>query len=129
MRVLVDTHAVLWWLADDPQLSAAARQAIGAAGEPLFSAGTLFELAVKASLGKLTVADEWAEELLTEGFALLAISPAHARALRELPYVEVNGRPLRDPFDRLFVAQAGVEGVPIVTRDPAIRAHGIPTIW
>ena len=89
----------------------------------------LFEVAIKASLGKLEVPDEWAEELLAEGFELLPISPAHAQAYRELPYVEVDGHPLRDPFDRLLVAQAEAEAVPIVTRDPAILAHGPATIW
>ena len=73
--------------------------------------------------------DEWAEELLAEGFGLLAISLAHAQAYRQLPYVKVNGNPLRDPFDRLLVAQAEVEAIPIVTRDPAILAHGPATIW
>jgi PIN domain nuclease of toxin-antitoxin system len=120
---------VLWWLLDDPRLSAEAREAIAAAEEPLFSAATLFEVAIKASLGKLEVPHEWAEELLAEGFGLLPISLAHAQAYRELPYVSVNGKPLRDPFDRLLVAQAEVEDAPIVTRDPAILAHGPATVW
>jgi PIN domain nuclease of toxin-antitoxin system len=120
---------VLWWLADDPQLSAAAREAIAGAEEPMLSAGTLLEVSIKTSLGKLEAPAEWAEELLAEGFSLLPISPAHARAYRELPYVEVEGRPLRDPFDRLLVAQAMVERTPLVTRDPAIVAHGVPTLW
>lgn len=111
------------------QLSREARQAIAGAEEPLLGAGTLLEVSIKASLGKLEVADGWAEELLREGFALLAISVAHARAYRELPYVEVDGSPLRDPLDRLLVAQAEVEGIPVVTRDPGIAAHGVPTIW
>lgn len=75
------------------------------------------------------MADEWAEELLAEGFSLLPISIAHAAVHRRLPYVEVNGRPHRDPFDRLLVAQATVEAVPLVTRDPGIAAHGVPTLW
>lgn len=104
MGLLLDTHAALWWLADDPRLSEAAREAIAGA-------------------------EEWAEELLAEDFALLPISPAHATAYRRLPYVELNGKPHRDPFDRLLVAQAMVEGVPLVTRDPGIRAHGAPTLW
>lgn len=66
---------------------------------------------------------------MAEGFALLSITPAHAHAYRALPYVEVGGKALRDPFDRLLVAQAEVEGVPIVTRDPEIIAHGGATIW
>ncbi|MBW8060700.1 MAG: type II toxin-antitoxin system VapC family toxin [Solirubrobacterales bacterium] len=129
MRVLLDTHAALWWLTDDLRLSESAREAIAAAEEPFFSAGTLFEVSIKASLGKLEVPEEWAEELLAEGFSLLPVSLAHAHAYCELPYVELDGEPQRDPFDRLLVAQAEVEGAPIVTRDPGIAAHGIPTIW
>ncbi len=119
----------MWWLAGDPALSAAAREAIAGAAEPLFSAGTLFEVSIKASLGKLEAAEEWAEELLAEGFALLPISTSHATAYRRLPYVDVNGRPHRDPFDRLLAAQAIVEKVPVVTRDPGIAAHGVSTLW
>lgn len=95
----------------------------------MLSAGTLLEVAIKASLGKLEIADEWAEELFAEGFDLLPITHDHARAYRRLPYAIVNGKPLRDPFDRLLVAQAEIEGSPIVTRDPGILAHGPATIW
>ena len=93
------------------------------------SASTLFEVSIKASLGKLEAPDEWAEELAAEGFALLPISLTHAHAYRALPYVELGGKALRDPFDRMLVAQAEVEGVPILTRDPEIIAHGRATIW
>jgi PIN domain nuclease of toxin-antitoxin system len=95
----------------------------------LFSAGTLLEVSIKASLGKLEVAEEWAEELLVEGFSLLPITTAHAAAYRQLPYVELAGNPQRDPFDRLLVAQASAESVPLVTCDPGIAAHGVPTLW
>jgi PIN domain nuclease of toxin-antitoxin system len=120
---------VLWWLADDARLSNAAQEAIAGAAEPLFSAGTLFEVSIKASLGKLDVADEWAEVLLAEGFSLLPISSAHAAAYRRLPYVELGGKRQRDPFDRLLVAQAETEGIPLVSCDPGIAAHGVPTVW
>lgn len=95
----------------------------------MLSAGTLFEVSIKASLGKLEVAEEWAEELLAEGFSLLPVSTAHASAYRRLPFVELGGKPQRDPFDRLLVAQASVESVPLVTCDPGIAAHGVPTLW
>lgn len=120
---------MLWWLSDDPRLSPPAREAIAGAEEPLFSAGTLLEVSIKASLGKLEVEEGWAEELLAEGFSLLPISPAHATAYRRLPYVEQGGKVQRDPFDRLLAAQATVEGVPLVTRDPGIAAHGIAKLW
>jgi PIN domain nuclease of toxin-antitoxin system len=129
VRVLLDTHAALWWLADDSRLSGPAREAIAAAETPLLSAGTLFEVSIKASLGKLEAPEEWAEELLAEGFSLLPISLAHAHSYRELPYIQLDGRPQRDPFDRLLVAQASVESIPLVTRDPGIAAHGVATIW
>ena len=89
----------------------------------------MFEVSIKASLGKLEVEDGWAEELLSEGFALLPITPAHAAEYRRLPYVEHAGRRQRDPFDRLLVAQATVEGATLVTCDPGISAHGVATLW
>lgn len=95
----------------------------------MLSACTLLEVAIKASLGKLEIGDEWAEELLSEGFELLPISPIHATAYRRLPYIEVSGAPHRDPFDRMLVAQARAERVPIVTRDAAVAAHGVQIIW
>jgi len=66
---------------------------------------------------------------LAEGFALLPISVDHAAAYRRLPYVDVGGSPQRDPFDRLLVAQAESEQIPLVTCDPGIVAHGVATIW
>jgi PIN domain nuclease of toxin-antitoxin system len=129
VRILVDSHAALWWVADDERLSEPARQAIASASDPLLSAVSLFEVAIKASLRKLPVAAQWAEELLSRGFSLLPIRTAHGEELHGLPFVEVNGSTIRDPFDRMLVAQAQVEGVPVVTRDPAIAAHGVPTIW
>ena len=129
MRVLVDSHAALWWVANDERLSETARQTIATASDPLLSAVSLFEVAIKASLRKLPVAAEWADKLLGNGFSLLPIGAAHGEELHGLPFVKVNGATIRDPFDRMLVAQAHVEGVPVVTRDPAIAAHGVPTIW
>lgn len=77
----------------------------------------------------MEVAAEWAEELLAEGFTLLPISVGHAAAYRRLPYIEVAGKLQRDPFDRLLVAQAMMENVPLITCDPGIAAHGVATIW
>lgn len=130
MRALIDTHAVLWWATGDRRLSDAAREAIASAGEPLIGAGSVFEMAVKASVGKLELSPDWTVELLDrQRFAILPILPTHAHTLATLPFVSMNGSELRDPFDRLLVAQAGAEEVPVVTRDPAIAAHGVPTIW
>ncbi len=73
--------------------------------------------------------DGWAEELLAEGFTLLPIKPSQATAYRRLPIVEIDSKPHRDPFDRMLSAQALAEGVAVVTRDPAIAAHGVPIVW
>jgi PIN domain nuclease of toxin-antitoxin system len=129
VRVLLDTHAALWWLSDDDRLSPTARNTIAMAGEPLLSAASLFEVSIKASLKKLQVVDDWADEALTQGFSLLPITPTHAKALRALPFVEIGGAVIRDPFDRLLVAQSTTENVPVITRDPAVHAHGVPVIW
>lgn len=94
----------------------------------MFGAGTLFEVAIKASLAKLEVVEGWAEELLSEGFSLLPITPAHAAAYRRPPYIEHGGSLQRDPFDRLLVARATVEEVPLVTRDSGVAAHGVATL-
>lgn len=129
MRAIVDSHAALWWLNNDRRLSNTAREAIATSSEPLLSAMSLFEVAIKASVRKLTVRRDWATGLLADGFSLLPIDIDHGEALRALPFISVNGSPIRDPFDRLLIAQANVEGVPVITRDPAIAAHGVPTIW
>ena len=129
MRVLLDTHAVLWWLTDSHRLSPAARNTIAMAGEPLISAASLFEVAIKASLNKIDVADDWADEALAEGFSVLPITPSHSRVLSSLPFVEVAGAVIRDPFDRMLVAQSTSENVPVITRDPAVHAHGVPVVW
>lgn len=130
LRALVDTHAVLWWATGDRRLSSGAREAIASASEPLIGAGTVFEMAIKASVGKLELSPDWTVELLDrEQFAILPILRSHAHTLATLPFVSVNGHELRDPFDRLLVAQAEDEDIPVVTRDPAIAAHGVPTIW
>jgi PIN domain nuclease of toxin-antitoxin system len=114
----------------DRRLSRRAQELILSATEPLISAATFFEMAIKASVGKLDLPPRWADRLLTEQhFTILPILPSHATALGAMPLVTVNGSEVRDPFDRLLVAQADVEDVPVVTRDPAIAAHGVPTIW
>jgi PIN domain nuclease of toxin-antitoxin system len=129
MRILVDSHAALWWLNNDRRLSDTAREAISSSAEPLLSAMSLFEVAIKAAVRKLIVRNGWADGLLADGFSILPIGIDHGKALRALPFITINGSTIRDPFDRLLVAQASVEGIPVVTRDPAIAAHGVPTIW
>jgi PIN domain nuclease of toxin-antitoxin system len=129
MRLLVDAHALLWWLGADRRLSTTARKTIEAAEHPLLGAGTLVEIAVKRSLGKLELAEDWPEQAQADGFGLLAIDWAHATRLQGLPFPQLAGKPHRDPFDRLLAAQALSERAPIVTRDPAFAAYGVATIW
>ena len=128
MRVLLDTHATLWFLAGDERLSARGRQFIGAPEtELLFSAASLWEIAVKHSLGRLPLVRPFGElfpgQLDTDGVRLLAVEPAHLARLVGLPFHH------RDPFDRLILAQALVEGVPVLSRDRAFAAYGAEVVW
>lgn len=120
MRLLADTHVLLWWLGSDPRLRPDHRSLIeDDANTVLVSAATVAEVSIKASLGKL-VAPEMSEEFLTaQGFSLLPLSVRHAQAIRDLPWHH------RDPFDRMLVAQCVVEQLPILTVDERIRAYAI----
>ena len=123
-RLLVDTHALLWWLTDDPALSPSARDAIAdPVNEPLVSAASVWEIAIKRSLGKLTAPDDLPERIAEEGFAWLPISASHAWQVRGLPLHH------RDPFDRVLVAQALIERLPIVTADQHFGQYGVQVRW
>lgn len=120
MRALVDTHIVLWWLADDPRLSEVHRTMIQDDANTLFvSAITLAEIAIKSSLGKLHAPRVSAELLTSEGFSLLPFVASHAEELRDLPWHH------RDPFDRMLVSQALVERLPLLTVDRRLPAYEI----
>ncbi|HSZ68770.1 MAG TPA: type II toxin-antitoxin system VapC family toxin [Solirubrobacteraceae bacterium] len=129
MRVLLDAHALLWWLDADRRLSPAASRTIETADAPLVGAGTLVEIAVKRSIGKLPIDEDWPQQTREDGFGVLDIGWAHVTRLQELPFPQVGGTAHRDPFDRLLAAQALSEGLAIVTRDPALAAYGVATIW
>lgn len=123
-RFLVDTHALLWWLTDDDALSPTARELlVEPADELLFSAASVWEIAIKRSLGKLTVPDDLPDRIVDEGFSWLAITPAHAWRVRDLPTHH------RDPFDRLLVAQALTERLPIVTANARFSDYGVDVRW
>jgi PIN domain nuclease of toxin-antitoxin system len=128
-RLLIDAHALLWWLSGDERLSERAGDVIKRAEEPLVGVGTVAEIAIKRSIGKLSVQAEWPEEVQGDGIGLLAIAWSHVGHLQELPFVRINGREHRDPFDRLLVAQALSERIPVVTRDPALAAYGVASLW
>lgn len=120
MRLLLDTHVLLWWLADDDKLSATARDAIGDAATQIYvSAASAWELAIKAGLGKLTAPDDLTEQLTANSFTPLDISVIHALAVRHLPTHH------RDPFDRLLVAQAQAEGLTLVTADKRMKPYDV----
>lgn len=128
MSLLLDTHVLLWWAADAPQLSAAARRAVAEGDVTVFvSVASVWEMAIKCSLGKLrlpsAVGEFVAETLRANRFRLLPIELAHAARVVDLPHLH------GDPFDRLLVAQALAEGLTLVTADPRLAAYGAPTLW
>ena len=123
-RLLVDTHALLWWLNDDPALPAPARAAIGeATAEAFVSVASLWEIAIKRRIGKLEGPESLPDTIVTEGFQWLAVEPEHAWAVASLPEHH------RDPFDRLLIAQGLAEGLPIVTGDPRFADYGVDVCW
>lgn len=128
MRLLLDTHAWLWWLTDDPRLSAPARRAISDARNEVFvSAASAWEISTKERLGKLgglpAVAERFAELVQADGFAHLAID--HRHALRAGGFDMDH----RDPFDRMLAAQGELERLVLVTLDPALALFGVRTLW
>jgi len=121
MRSLIDTHVVLWWLADDPTLSDDVKHLLDAEPEAFISAATFWELSIKQALGKLAPAD-LPERVRDAGFRTLEITPAHAIAAGRLPEIH------RDPFDRMLVAQARCEDLTLVTRDELIQKYDVPIL-
>jgi PIN domain nuclease of toxin-antitoxin system len=126
--VLLDTHAMLWWLFDDPKLSSAARSVIVSPGnEIVVSAASAWEIATKHRLGRLPEAGDVAVRLphylRRARFAVLAISLEHAQAAGALP------GPHKDPFDRMLVAQARIEDLAVATIDGVFRDYGVAVIW
>ena len=123
MKLLVDTHAAIWWLAGDGRLSEAARAAIADAGvEAGVSVASVWEASIKRSAGRLKGPD-LASALSVAGLPFLQIDERHAKVAGELPLVH------RDPFDRMLVAQASVERLSIVTGDAQIAKYDVPVIW
>ena len=125
MRLLLDSHAFLWWLVGDERLSATARRAIAdASAEVAVSAATIWELEVKSAAGKLDLGGlDLLLELGKEGFEELPIAARHAVHAARLP--AHHG----DPFDRVLVAQALGENLTLVTKDDALGAYGVPRLW
>lgn len=123
MRILLDSHVLLWWLADDPELTAAPREMIAAPENLIaFSAASIWEIRIKQAIGKLDLPANFADVLVRQPFEPLSVTVAHAHALQELPLLH------RDPFDRLLIAQARVEGMTILTRDNAFTQYDVSTL-
>ena len=128
MRLLLDTHAFLWWVADDARLSKRARGAIRARQEAcLLSIASCWEMAVKISLGKLALTsplDRFVpEQLAVNGFGLLPIAFEHVAHVASMPFHH------RDPFDRLLVSQALADDLGLVSADPIFRKYGVTRVW
>jgi PIN domain nuclease of toxin-antitoxin system len=127
MRLLLDTHAFLWFVAGQQGLSRRARRALEHREAVLFlSAASVWEMAIKASLGRLSLPETAAAYIagkLQTGLQMLPIEWSHAAAVETLPFHH------RDPFDRLLVAQAQMEDLSIVSGDPAFPKYGVRVIW
>jgi PIN domain nuclease of toxin-antitoxin system len=124
VKLLLDTHAALWWLAGDDRFgAAAARQVDDATNQVLLSAAVVWEVSIKRSLGKLQAPDGFARTLLDSGAQPLDVRIEHAAAVERLPWHH------RDPFDRLLVAQAASERATIVTRDAVFAAYDAAVLW
>jgi len=129
MRVLLDTHAFLWWITDDPRLSANARQIIGNGTNELFlSAASAWEIAIKAGLGRLRFKENNLERFIADQLTLNAINSLSININHALR-VNILDPHHRDPFDRLLVAQAQLETLPILTSDPLFKLYSVTVLW
>ena len=128
MRLLLDTHAFLWWLAGDEALSETSRQGIKTDADAIFvSAASVWEISTKHRLGKLpgagAIVGDMAEAIASQGFVGLPIEVRHAQAAGALP------GPRRDPFDRMLIAQALMEDLLLVSNERAFEAYGVRRLW
>jgi PIN domain nuclease of toxin-antitoxin system len=128
VRLLLDTHSFLWFVGGDSSLSVAARLLIEDADNSVFlSAASVWEIAIKVSLGKLHLEQPFdvliPQQLLVNHIELLGITLQHTAIVARLPFHH------RDPFDRLLIAQAIVEQIPVITRDPAFDAYPVQRLW
>jgi PIN domain nuclease of toxin-antitoxin system len=124
LKLLLDTHAALWFLSGDQRLGQSAKRHLtDDTNRVLLSAAVVWEVAIKRSLGKLVVPEEYLSLLLGAGVQALAVSTDHAAAVEHLPWHH------RDPFDRMLVAQAVAEGAALVSHDEALLPYGVNLVW
>jgi PIN domain nuclease of toxin-antitoxin system len=123
-RLLVDTHALLWWRGDYRRLGDGAREGIANPDAALFfSAASIWEMAIKRARGKLKAPVNLLDTMEDRGFVELPVLSSHAIIAGALPPLH------RDPFDRMLVAQAQSEGLVLVTNDTRIAAYDVPVLW
>lgn len=128
MKLLLDTHTFLWFIGGDPQLTEHARQHIeDMANDRLVSVASLWEIAIKVSIGKLTVSlpfpDLVEQHVYQNAMQLLQITPEHVEVVRTLPFHH------KDPFDRLLISQGVSEHLTIISRDGVFDAYGVQCLW
>jgi PIN domain nuclease of toxin-antitoxin system len=128
LNLLLDTHAFLWWIAGNPVLSRPARTAIGDDSNTVFvSAASAWEITTKFRIGKLpgvaTIADNLATVLDAQGFVPLPVTFVHGQAAGALP------GPLKDPFDRMLIAQAMLDRMVLVSNEHGFAAYGVRLLW
>lgn len=123
MKILLDTHVVLWWQRDDRRLNREAREAIATADLVWVSAVSGWEAAVKAATGRLRLDEPFRYLIAADDFTELPLSLVHAETMAALPPHHT------DPFDRALVAQATVERATLVSHDRALAPYGVPMIW
>jgi PIN domain nuclease of toxin-antitoxin system len=123
MKLLIDTHAALWWQGEDRRLRREARRAIASADTVWVSAASGWEAALKSRNGRLRMREPFGVMVIADDFLELPVTLKHAEEFERLP--RLHG----DPFDRILIAQARVEGATIVTHDRAFEPYGVPVIW
>jgi PIN domain nuclease of toxin-antitoxin system len=120
MNLFLDTHVLLWWLDDNPNLSEAEKIAIADPGNLIIvSAAVIWEMRIKQTLGKLEIPADFYPVIKNQGFEFLSITADHAYAAGELPMHH------RDPFDRMIIAQAKLEGLSVISHDHIFRKYDV----
>ena len=122
MRLLLDTHVLIWWIAHQPLSEEAGEAIADETTEVLVSAASIWEAEIKAASGKLKMRADLVDQARLNDFTELAVTFQHATAAARLP------RHHGDPFDRMLIAQAQLEGFTVVTRDPAFRDYNVPLL-
>ena len=122
MNLLLDTHIFIWWRTNDPRLGASARAQIGRANEVYVSVVSAWETAIKTAIGKIRLSEKFEAGVEASGFLKLAVQFPHAERVATLPLHH------HDPFDRMLIAQAEIEGLAIVSDDRWFAAYDIPLL-